>query len=365
MVHELSGLRSQLGRVERAIEVQNQYSAGESSNEDVRATSNLRRLVRAAESFYSSASTVIEGTRSTVWGGSIMGDPLSEDQASKISDWIPPPSIPEEGSDLMDPFADVAAGTKDTTEVDDAFVFDSEIERDLIRNFYDIAFTSFKNGDYAKAETFFRKAIDRSAVGKEKQPEDNDKMKLALAYSCGLQNKWDDMESIIVPLAAGAVNGDIMAVHALHTLAIVRHERKDYDTAIRYCKRAIVNKRKILGKDHDSSHDSMALLAHVYEAKGDIAEAEGYRRFLPPSHASARNFQPSNYMRAHMVELDIISPAASASVASQNESSRSISLTGEIPPLSLDKREEYAQLFDKSGAQDGILSGIFTNSLSC
>ncbi|KAJ5403765.1 hypothetical protein N7509_003636 [Penicillium cosmopolitanum] len=58
---------------------------------------SLQNMAQAAKSLYSSASTVIEGKRSTVYDGSILGDPLTEEQSKYISDWIPPTKddIPE------------------------------------------------------------------------------------------------------------------------------------------------------------------------------------------------------------------------------------------------------------------------------
>jgi len=50
----------------------------------------LKKLVNEADSVHSSASTVV-GDRSTVWGGSVFGDPLTQEQYRGIRDWIPPP----------------------------------------------------------------------------------------------------------------------------------------------------------------------------------------------------------------------------------------------------------------------------------
>lgn len=76
----LLDLKSQIGRVEGALQSRdNLLSTGDDRQERDRISSNLQRFIRAAESFHSSASTVV-GDRSTVWGGSILGDPLSHDQ---------------------------------------------------------------------------------------------------------------------------------------------------------------------------------------------------------------------------------------------------------------------------------------------
>lgn len=63
------------------------------------ATKNFERFLQVANSFKSSASTIVNGDASTVkgglatqYGGSIFGDPLSDDRYEIIQSWIPPPS---------------------------------------------------------------------------------------------------------------------------------------------------------------------------------------------------------------------------------------------------------------------------------
>lgn len=83
MTKTLSDLKSQIGRVEGALtsttSLPNYQSSREERDENERISRSLHQFVRAAESFHSSASTVV-GSRSTVWGGSIMGDPLTQDR---------------------------------------------------------------------------------------------------------------------------------------------------------------------------------------------------------------------------------------------------------------------------------------------
>ncbi|KFY00183.1 hypothetical protein O988_03479 [Pseudogymnoascus sp. VKM F-3808] len=79
-------------------------------NESGKVVSGLQSMARAANSVFTSASTVIDGRRSTiyegsvvgegdfyndggrVWGGSVLGTPLTEEQYSGIENWIPPPT---------------------------------------------------------------------------------------------------------------------------------------------------------------------------------------------------------------------------------------------------------------------------------
>ncbi|KAG4269205.1 hypothetical protein FPRO04_12194 [Fusarium proliferatum] len=140
----LSGLKSQLRNVEDALHTNSSAGPVPSSGreEDDRATQNLRQFFQVAENFHSSASTILrEGPRSTVWGGSIMGDPLTEAQTSLIERWIPPPVNEEPHSPL------------------DA---DSDSETEFARRFEELAIKNEADGDHAKAEQFYRGAIEHA-----------------------------------------------------------------------------------------------------------------------------------------------------------------------------------------------------------
>ena len=76
----LSDLKSQIGRVEGAlVSREDLLISRDDRDENERISRNLHQFVRAAEAFHSSASTVASD-RSTVWGGSILGDPLTQDR---------------------------------------------------------------------------------------------------------------------------------------------------------------------------------------------------------------------------------------------------------------------------------------------
>jgi tetratricopeptide (TPR) repeat protein len=252
----LTGLKSQIGRVEFALQARNDaeppsFDIGEDSE---RISRNLRLFVRAAESFHSSASTIIaDGARSTVWGGSVMGDPLSDEQHRNIQDWIPPPIIEKEDRTQQEsqPSGQIAQsndvslnGREEDSEQDSEA--DSDIERDMLKRFQDLAITSFSKGDYPKAERFLVKAIDRSA--RDDPSEDMTKMKLMQAYIYGYQGNWSDSERVL-GLAALKGAADPMAFYGLHALALRKLDMGAYNNAIRYCKRALMGRRRIDGKE--------------------------------------------------------------------------------------------------------------------
>ena len=322
----LTGLKSQIGRVEFALQTRNDAEPPSSDigEDSERISRNLRLFIRAAESFHSSASTIIaDGARSTVWGGSVMGDHLSDEQHQNIQDWIPPPIIREEDQTQQEiqPSGRIAqsnnvllSGTGEDSEQDSEA--DSDMERDMLKRFQDLAIISFSKGDYAKAERFLVKVIDRSARGDPS--EDMTKMKLMQAYTYGYQGNWNDSERVLLGLAALKGSTDPMVFYGLHALALRKLDTGAYDNAIRYCKRALMGRRRIEGKEGAQFYESMALLAHIYEAKGDSTEAEGCHSFLPAGYSGPMQLPPLEYLTKPLTQY-----FPHSSISHQNPSKKS------------------------------------------
>ncbi|KAF2815672.1 uncharacterized protein BDZ99DRAFT_405916, partial [Mytilinidion resinicola] len=277
MSRVLGDLKIQIGRVEVAVQSRNDSSELPSSDvqeDNDRISRNLRHFVRVAESFHFSASTVVgEGT---VWGGSVYGDPLSDDQAQRIENWIPPPTIEEEGTEANES----VSGTTDDAELEDSDP-DSDMERDFVKNFNDLAISSFTAGDYPNAERFFSKVVSRST---DELPGGISKIRLMQAYAYGKQARWRDAENVLASLTALKKVNEPMAYDGLHALALLKLQGDAHDAAIRYCKKALMGRRRLGGKESAPFHESMALLALIHERKGDMAEAEGCRGFLPGNY---------------------------------------------------------------------------------
>ncbi|OCL14343.1 hypothetical protein AOQ84DRAFT_435739 [Glonium stellatum] len=294
----LTGLKSQIGRVESALQARNdtEPSSSDMGEDSERISRNLRLLVRAAESFHSSASTIVsDGARSTVWAGSVMGDPLSDERHQSIKDWIPPPSVEEENrtqNQVAKSNVLSSGGTEEDSGQDSET--DSDMEKDMLKKFQDLAIASFSQGDYPKAEQFLVKFMDRST--RNNSPENMVTMKLMQAYAYGYQGNWDGSERVLLSLATLKGTADSMVFYGLHALALRKLDMGAYDSAIRHCRRALMGWRRTEGKESAQFYESMALLAHIYEAEGDSAEAEGCRSFLPAGYSAAVQFQPLEYL---------------------------------------------------------------------
>jgi Tfp pilus assembly protein PilF len=174
---------------------------------------------------------------------------------------------------------------------------DDDIDEALLKRLKELAVESQQKGDYPKAESFYRKFIDRSEASESNyDPQDLVKDKIDLAYACLHQKKWADAEAILVPIAMERTLTDIAVYLALHALALEHMHNTDFAKASRYCKQALWGKRKILGKQNPSCWETLALLSHICEAQGELEEAEAHRSFIPPFYQSVSCLDPLAYL---------------------------------------------------------------------
>lgn len=299
----LSGLKSQVKRVEDALQAnpQSSTSPGETTEEDNRVSRNLRTIAEVGEKFHSSASTVVRDARSTVWGGSMLGDSLTEEQASTIEKWIPPPAD-EEQTPVSTFTYDIFSRSEESssTVVGNEYISESddEIDQDLTKRLEELAIESRLNGNNPRAESFYRRAIERGEAGK-KPKEEIRAMRVHLANVCMLQEKWAEAEAIISPMAFERQVHSIEVYHAMHALALVHLHDFELLIAHRCCKRALWGKRKVVGKTDPSYFDTLGLLASICDKKDDVAEAEAHRSFIPTSVCVVDDADALGYLRRH------------------------------------------------------------------
>jgi hypothetical protein len=306
----LSGLRDLQSKIERIdANVQSQSASSISlpdTKDNERVLQSLQSLARAAETFHSSASTV---AGSTVWGGSVFNDPLSRDEYRNIENWIPPPIEEEQTTDQQSVGTGVTSPSSElysnpaasSTEIAAANMWnrpqdgdsDSDFETDLTKKFEDLALHKIKQRDYANAELFLRKVIDS-------QQQDGSSsrglpmVKIKLATTCCFQGRWQEAEAIAMPIAMSKEMVDINAFHILHTLALRKLRLGERSSAVKCGKRAVWGKKRLLGKENVSYHESMALMARIFDLEGQTLEAEACRSFIP-SHTPL-DLDPLSYL---------------------------------------------------------------------
>jgi tetratricopeptide (TPR) repeat protein len=275
---------------------------------------------------------------------------LSEEQYSSIRNWIPPPATEEENPDAKEgsssAFLESAPRNEQISDLEsDA---DSDIERHLAKRYREIASSSLKEKDYPRAESFYRKVIEMSSDSDVPTDEVQD-LNIMLAFSCGLQGKWEESETTFPPIAFARGIPDIRPFHGLYALSMVHSNNGNYDTAIKYCKRAVGGYRRLLGKSDPQYFEAMHALALIYDSKGDPVSAEGCRTFLPAQALTPVALSPQIFL-----EMVIINDPNTKEAQNRLRSSTP------IPPSSRPSGESLpqSQLGSRASASSMILQPL-------
>lgn len=264
-----------------------------------RATDTLRRLVRAAMNFHSSASTAVSG--SSIWGGSVYGDRLDDEQFQNIENWIPPP-IEEEPATLSWSSNRASDMTPDDRLSDESDGSELNVEAELTKKLEELAMDNIRAANYSKAELFLRKVADRYKIDGQ-PPATIASIELDIAFACCMQSRWEEADTIASRFSSDKFCLDVRACHLFHVIALKcmsgDGDEKDLTRATQLCKIALSSKRKLFGKGSESYRQTVALLARIYETQGDDLEAEAYRELASTgaSPADALNeLDPHEYL---------------------------------------------------------------------
>jgi len=158
---------------------------------------------------------------------------------------------------------------------------DSDIEFDILSNLEKLAEESLSNKDYAKAEQFLRKVLEKLRQGPERAPDGSRITQLRLALCCCLQGNWAAAESVLETMVKSRITHDLPVFYIMHAATLAHLEAGSLDMALSSCKTALQGRKRILGKSSREYLESLTLLAIVYERKGDVLEAEAVRHSLP------------------------------------------------------------------------------------
>jgi hypothetical protein len=156
----------------------------------------------------------------------------------------------------------------------------SDIELDFLRNFDELACSSFVREDYSKAEQFLRKAIERN-TGESSNGEHFKLLRIRLAICCCLQERWELAAGSLSALSKSRAASILPIFDLLQAISLGYLANDRFDDAYRVCKTALQGKKKIVGKDSHNFHKCLWILAMIYEKKGDPLEAEAVRLSIP------------------------------------------------------------------------------------
>jgi hypothetical protein len=95
------------------------------------------------------------------------------------------------------------------------------------------------------------------------------------------RGEWDDAELLLADLFQGRKEYTAEGLKAMHMLANIKYNKKDYEEAEDYAVRAVNGRRIILGTQHVFYYQSVNLLVKVYEALGDAASVAETSAMLP------------------------------------------------------------------------------------
>lgn len=168
----------------------------------------------------------------------------------------------------------------DNTPSDQESNADSDIERDLLKRYKDIALSSLKHKDYPRAESFYRKTIEMKEDFKISVADLQD-LNILLGFSSALQGNWAEAEALFVSVAFTKGIKNVQAFHGVYASSLSHFSKDNYDMATRLCKRAAGGYRKLLGRSDPQYFEAMAVLAMIYDSQGDSVSSEGCRTFLP------------------------------------------------------------------------------------
>ena len=304
MSQKLADIQASISKMQKSLRQESEAdrSTQIAQEDGEQISKNLQQLIQAADSFHSNASSVL-GKRSTIWDGSILGNPLDEDQVRNIQDWIPEAPGPESKAvpqstvqvteaivqkpTSLSPFTTGTAITEPDTEDD------SDTENDLFQSLYDRAISNFKAGHYDRAEMFLARVVSRL----KSKPDSRIEVataRLMHAHVCTLQGKRQDAENVLKVLAMSAKLE--IASCANHILATSCFQRKDFANALRFCKKARTQRRKTMGRESPLFAESMLFLAKIHDADGDLAEAEVCRALVSPIQEHFDCISPFTYL---------------------------------------------------------------------
>ncbi|OAP61626.1 hypothetical protein AYL99_03829 [Fonsecaea erecta] len=211
----------------------------------------------------------------------------------------------------------------------------SEVEFLRAQNHLRLGQESFEEGEYAKAERHFRKALAlmerHDFEGRISfQPAE---VVLMLADCCRQQEKLDEAVELLQPVAAmrsdifpGSSKDQIcssevpvsprqmpdklQALAASHMLGRVFILKNDFDAAEEHGLRAFMERRTELGPQDEKTLESVQLVIDIYRARGDDGdeeEAEGYEVFLSPPEKATPTLSTEKLLSK--VEVLQLSPA--------------------------------------------------------
>ncbi|OAA55364.1 hypothetical protein ISF_07875 [Cordyceps fumosorosea ARSEF 2679] len=286
------------------------------------AAKHLQGLVKAAESFYSSATTTVGSS----FGGSVADWPpparetipgLSPFRTQRVHEYIQStsqrlnPLAATEAKDLHEDFiADESAELTDdpakpVTRTPDAdfklpFVEDFEyfdIEKTMVEVREDFAVEKMKDRDFEGAATFLNEALSKIELVCETQVRVRLQTRLGMCYV--LQRKTHEARKVVSELErnGGLENREVL--HLMHALAMLHLAQCQLGPADNLGNRIVNAKMRLLGKSHPETLISLGFLEHLYYRFSMLLRLEAIRRHIPPDYVYSHPESELDFLSQH------------------------------------------------------------------
>ncbi|KAK1724199.1 uncharacterized protein BDZ83DRAFT_623860 [Colletotrichum acutatum] len=220
------------------------------------------------------------------------------------------PPAPGDDDDLKS--LEVVAGGDDKAEEEDDDADDeAAFSREYILCIRQIAIESIKARDFTKAGDLLEKALARC----EKATADNGEycqssyismrsLKVQLAICYFFQGNWKLAEPVVTGLASSKSSRDSVVCNLLHALALAYLSEYSFDIALDTCKQALrgharlskLRKTDVIMQD---LNNSLGLLATTYDMTSDYLSAEVFRRRLSPGFKYQHPANVAEFLQNH------------------------------------------------------------------
>jgi hypothetical protein len=253
----------------------------------------IKDLQKSAQRVISGATTVSGNSEAA---SSVWGDVMDDEMRNKTMSWIPEPSIYEE-HDSVPTTSDDFALSQTTASTEHSASNAGEAESDSDGDFeFEVVETYFARGTKKFDEGKFTDAqeiLQRGLHSAEKLPlkrrpaRQIAEVKLMIATCIYHSPNLSEAEAKLYAVTQEKIHetttdeGAIRRCQASHLLAGVLYRQKKYAPAKQFCRRALIGRRRVLGKSHIHHYESLSLLAEICEADGQNVDAETYWAMIP------------------------------------------------------------------------------------
>lgn len=93
------------------------------------------------------------------------------------------------------------------------------------------------------------------------------------------EKNWKEAKRLLVELLQYEPDQEVR-LQRMHTLGNICFIQKDFGEAQAWCLKALIGSQTTLGEQDEQFYDSIALLAQIYNAQGDLVQTEAYEAVL-------------------------------------------------------------------------------------